>query len=124
MSTSTVPNLYTFYNPQYALSNILGVVTIKGIDYLDMLDPRIIKFINSVKNFQITVYDSSVPLTTLAYQIYGTTTLYWTILVFNGYFHELEIPVGAVLKLPNLNDFKDIFIPQVAAQRRGQTITV
>lgn len=46
-------------------------------------------------------WTSNMKITTLSYQVYGTTSLWAIILYLNGYSHPDEIPAGATLLLPS-----------------------
>lgn len=78
----------------------------------DFMSGRLITLLYQIKAYRIYTYPGSrPPLTTISYQHYGNTSLWWAILFYNGYIHPGEIPGGVALKIPALSTvtiFKDM----------------
>ena len=70
--------------------------------WVDPLDPRLLKLLDGVKVYKTITWNGT-PLTTLSQRFYGTTSLHFIFLMFNGFIHPQEIPMGTTLKVPTLN---------------------
>ncbi len=98
------------YNPVFSRINLMNPVTVSVPNpfkpnfpiqeiLLDRLSTRyvdIMKYLNSYTNYTWT----GIKITTLSYQYYQTTTLWWLILMYNGLSHPLELTPGMLLKIP------------------------
>lgn len=62
------------------------------------------------------------PITSVAYQLYGTTSLWYVLLSVNGYAHPHEIPKGAVLYVPNLRDLEALLKAASTKSLRGEIV--
>lgn len=69
--------------------------------WVDPLDPKLLNLLKTDK-FETVVWNST-PITTISYRFYGTVSLWYAILAYNGYYHPQEIPNGATVKIPLLN---------------------
>lgn len=73
------------------------------------------------KTMESVKYDGQ-PITTLSYKTYGTTSLWYIILLVSGYAHPHEIPIGAKLLLPRIEDI-DKILKQQPVSNRGRVVT-
>lgn len=87
-------------NPLYQKKNFQPIITIDGINYRDTLAQKYVDFIPRLTAFATFIYTGE-QLTTISYRFYGTTTLWWLILMFNGYYHWMEIDPGTILRIPS-----------------------
>lgn len=69
------------------------------------LDMELLRNVSSLTPVQ---YVENTRITTLSYNLYGTTSLWAVLLYLNGYMHPDEIPPGATLLVPSLSDINDI----------------
>lgn len=72
------------------------------------------------KDMQAVTYDGK-PITTVAFQAYGTTSLWWVLMYVNGHVHPHEIPRGSVLYIPAMADLAPI-IETTTPSRRGTIV--
>lgn len=89
--------------------------------WIDPLDPRVQKLLKG----QIAGYIvySGQAITTISYNAYRTTTLYWLILMVNGYLFAEDIPYGTKLKILDISSLaKEIRPGQPAKSRRGTVV--
>lgn len=89
--------------------------------WIDPLSPEIQKIKRLNKSEMRAVRFDGKPITTISTQIYGTTSLWWVLLLINGYAHPEEIQRGAVLLVPNISDITKI-ISVEAVSRRGTIV--
>ena len=103
-----IPKTSSYLNEQISLTKLQGIIPgdpqapdpINLLDWYDPLDFTV----NSIFNGNIPVTFetySGEPITTLSYRITGNTTFWWVILMFNGFLHPDEIPIGTVLRIPS-----------------------
>lgn len=101
---------YTFYNPKYERAKVMRTVEFNdNVFYLDIFDPKLVELMRNIKRYKPYQYDITIPLTTVSYKSYMTTTLDWVILMYNGFCHEFEIEDGTVLKVPALSSIGSVF---------------
>lgn len=89
--------------------------------WIDPLSPRIINILDRMKQLDQYKYVSNKPITTVSYELYGTTSAWWIILYLNGYMHPDEIADGATLKVPRSVDI-DILLQETAKNNKGKVI--
>lgn len=94
--------LSTNYAEEFTRSNFMAEVPseLDGTNWIDPLDPRLIAIFKEQTPYEEYKY-SSESITTLSYQFYSTTSLWWLILMFNGFLHPHDIPPGYALKIPS-----------------------
>ena len=91
--------------------------------WVDPLSPYIIKIRRLDKSKMRQARYDGKPITTIAYQLYGHTSLWWVLLLINGYAHPDEIQRGAILLVPSAQDIQKIM--QVDSKsRKGQIVEV
>ena len=116
---------YTFWNPKYERAKVMKTVKIDGVDYyLNIFDTRIMDLMRNITQFRQHPYDSSIPLTTVSHRYYGTTTLDWVIIMYNGYIHEFEIPDGTIMRIPSLSNVGRVFADVRQPSQVGQVTTI
>jgi len=92
------------------------------LPWVDPLCPKLLKLRRLPKSSMQTIrYTGSKPLTSISAEQYGTTTAWYVILLVSGFVHPQEIPPGAILYLPRLQDIKEILAPR-QPNRRGQIV--
>lgn len=67
---------------------------------LDPLSPVFTQLRNQVNSWTTLEYKGQ-PFTTLINTLYGNTSVWWLVLYYNGYISPLDIPHGAILRIPN-----------------------
>ncbi len=81
--------------------NMDTFVTSYGDQWVDPLTPRITDlqevFQDSLTQYK---YIGGKPITTVSYELYGTTSAWWIILYLNGIMHPDEMSDGMTLKVP------------------------
>lgn len=116
---------YTFYNPKYEMINVMRPVQVSDtVYYVNVFDPRIIEMMLGITEWRAYTHDSTVPLTTVSYRYYNTTTLDWVILTYNGGIHEFEIEDGALLRIPSLASVGQVFAQARSPSRIGQSTSI
>jgi len=88
----------TNYSPKY-LQTEHHKVGSNGL-WQDPLSPAVIGLRKAVTKYSTITYRGE-PITTICRNEYNTTTIWWIVLMYNGYIHPSEIKVGSLLKLPN-----------------------
>lgn len=108
LTTVVAPS--TNYSSSYLLPNYMHPVELLEEDYdesvdlfLDIYDHKLFSFLNTVTRWYYHRWDGTKKITTLAYETYGNTTVWWIIPLFNGYTHYLEIPYGTILRIPDIS---------------------
>lgn len=96
--------LSTNYDPSFARSAFMATVvsTDDGSVWIDPLDQRLLNLLNGDIPYDAFSYRSE-SITTISFRYYRTTSLWWLIVMFNGFIHPHEIPSGYVLKIPKLS---------------------
>lgn len=137
-SQSTARAISTGVEVKYLRTQIMELVENKLVNFLDLsadpehrfnkkwidpLSPFIIKLRRLDKSKMRQARYDGKPLTTISYQLYGTTSLWWILLLINGYAHPDEIQRGAVLLVPNAVDIQKV-IQVDAKSRKGQIVEV
>lgn len=92
------------YNVSYERKNFMGNTKSQKYgeaDWVDPLDPRLIALLQGKVPYVEVVYTNQ-PITNISDTHYNTTTLWWLILMFNGYLHAHDIPDGVRLKVPSI----------------------
>lgn len=69
--------------------------------WYDPLDSKITGMLDSSRTVKTHRY-SGEAITTISYKHYGTTSLWYAILMFNGFSHVDEIPRGYDIKIPEV----------------------
>lgn len=77
-------------------------------DWIDPLSREMRSLLRLDKSKMQRMVYTNQRITSLAYDLYGNTSLWYPILLINGYCHPHEIPSGAVLYLPTLSDLNTI----------------
>lgn len=112
----------TFYNSQFSRGNLISFTTVEGEVVINLFDPLLNKAMSQIKNYQVYSYSEIDKIVNISYQAYGTTSLWWAILLFSGLIHPYEIPSGYVLKIPDLSDLISAVTPIV--NKIGQVVTL
>lgn len=98
-------SISTNYDPAFARTKFMETVVAtdyEAKEWVDPLDPRLLNLLSHDTPFTKYTYNSE-SMTTLSYLNYGTTSLWWLILMFNGFLHPHDIPSGYELKIPQLS---------------------
>ena len=117
--------LSTNYDQNFERSKFMDVVTSADDAslWIDPLDPRILNIIAGEIPYDIFSYRSE-SITTISYQYYSTTTLWWLIVMFNGFLHPHEIPSGYKLKIPKLSYIMNKVKKSTSDSIKGQVIQI
>ena len=97
----------SYASPEYFRSNLYGVENQIDLDnavidsLLDINNYQLTKAINTAPSLVSFTWDGNVPLTTISKDAYGTTSLWWLILRYNGFIGYWDIPLGATLEIPD-----------------------
>jgi hypothetical protein len=95
----------TYSNPKFYRSNFMAQVTLDdGTIINDIFDRRLVQLIRNISSSSNILYNDSMKLCNLSFSFYGTTSLDWVILVYNGFIHPYEIPSAITLLVPSYFD--------------------
>ena len=95
-----------------------------GDEWVDPLDPRIINMLSDFENdLEQYTYVSGKTITTVSFELYGTSSAWWIILYLNGIMHPDEIPDGKVLRVPSRSAMA-VLLQTTAKNNRGQQVTI
>lgn len=124
----------TNYSKSYDSANYMRVhnvaeldallTSVKQVSLLDMLDQNLIDLIYSLRTGQTVMIAQGTNLTTLAYKHYGTTTLWWVILLYNGLFHPMQLQAGMSINIPLKVDIDRYISSLVFENKIGQIVTI
>lgn len=89
-------------------ANTVDPDPINQLEWLDPLDLAYSNALNKTRTIGPHRYMGE-PITTVAYQHYGSTSAWHVILSFNGYLHQDEIPSGTDLEIPDLQQFLEMY---------------
>lgn len=97
----------TTYNQKYDRSRVLDTVE-HPIDgpVVDPLSQVILDMCAAVTTYDEYFYREGDRFTTLVYNVYGTTTIGWFVLYYNGVMSPLELVGGMLLRFPNLSEIE------------------
>jgi hypothetical protein len=101
------PALSSNFSSQYDITRFLPYVEIQYSNgYVetipDLLSWDFNKIINYCTTFSEVVFYGNVPLTTVVNRVYGTTSLLWLVVMYNGIIHPMEIPPGTIIRMPDI----------------------
>lgn len=101
------------YREEYDRTNLMKTVSDDNYPYTNILDPLDERLLKILKNSFIIdkILWNSTPITTISYKYYETTTLFYVILMYNGFLHEHDIPYGYEIKIPAID--KNLFSSRV-----------
>lgn len=96
--------------PKYWQSTFLPtIVTGDGERVIDVLSERFIELLESITvTTPYTVVEGD-KITTVCHQFYGTTSLYYLILYYNGLLFWDEVRPGDVIHIPSLGQINAFF---------------
>jgi len=95
-----------------------------GDSWIDPLDPRILNILETLSgDLELYTYVAGKSITTVSYELYGTTSAWWIILYVNGYMHPDEISDGALLKVPTGNAMA-ILLQETGKNNRGKEVRI
>lgn len=78
-------------------------------NYLDIFNPSYaINICKAIKSYVPYPFDGTLTIENISYRMYGTTSLWWIIIMYNGLTHPLEIQPGTVLFIPSISDINQI----------------
>jgi hypothetical protein len=104
--------------------NMGSFTTSLGDKWVDPLDPKIQNILKTVRKDLIQyTYVAGKSITTVSFELYGTTSAWWIILYLNGYMHPDEISDGATLKVPSEGAIMTL-LQEAARNNRGREITI
>lgn len=90
------------YDKTYSRLNFMGTVPDgSGNVWVDPLDPNLQSLLSGDIPYDVYVYKNDA-ITTISQNYYNTTSLWWLIVMFNGFVHPHMIPSGYSLKIPKL----------------------
>jgi hypothetical protein len=99
-----------FYRQNYMDAKTYEIVSENGdvftVSELDPLSESLQRFLEELTLFEIVDYDGR-QFTTIIYEKYGTTSLWWLVLLVNGLLSRTELRVGMALKFPILQEVQN-----------------
>lgn len=117
----------THNNEAFSINKFIPIFPIENpngdiFNHLDFLDHKLTTLLNNITAWTPYTYDGIEKISAIAYKFYNTTTLWWVIMMYNGYIHPLEITPGVVIKIPDINTVND-YLREVKKQT-GKIITI
>lgn len=77
--------------------------------WVDPLTPQMLDTLDRMRSrLKQYKYVGGTPMTTVSFDLYGTTSAWWIILYLNGYMHPDEISDGITLKVPDILDIQSM----------------
>ena len=107
--------LSTHMSAKHSINNFMPVIEVEYSDgkielRLDMLDRKLTQMLDIMTVWTPVVYDGTEHITTICFRAYGNTTLWWVVMMYNGFTHPLEIEPGTVIKMPSLSQITDYLL--------------
>jgi hypothetical protein len=90
----------------------------------DYLGADIVRTIKRIKDFTPYTFQGHEPLTTIAWDNYGTTTMMAVIMIYNGILHPLEMIPGSIIKLPNISELERKLLQRGIINNIGKTVVI
>lgn len=103
-SIASKQTISPYYDPEYERRQFMGTVASDNYgeaDWIDPLDPKLLRLLRGIIPYEEVIFTNK-PITGYSHDSYYNTTLWWLILMFNGYLHAGDIPDGTRLKIPSL----------------------
>lgn len=94
----------TNLNPAYLKAGYYEVKNVDGKDFRDVLTTRLISNIRAITSIRTHIWTQDDKLENLCFKYYGTTTVYWLVMIYNGIVCPFSIMEGAMLKFPSFSD--------------------
>lgn len=89
-------------HPDFRLGSLAQSYTgADGQSWIDPMSPNLVKLLNLPRTDRY-VYAKRKPLTTVSFEVYGNTSLWFLILSCTDYIHPHQIPIGEVILLPSV----------------------
>lgn len=104
--TNPLPQISTNQNQNYFMQSFMGTVNVAfddgaGTEWLDILDPNVESFMEAITTATPALDNVAIPITTVVFRHYQTTSLWWFYLMFNGVMHPLKRVGGQRMYFPN-----------------------
>lgn len=90
-------------------------------EWVDPLHPLIRKLKRMPKRDMRPITYTGQKITTLSYEVYGNTSMWWIPLYVSGYCHPHEVPPGAILYFPSMQRLQELF-DVTPKTRRGSIV--
>lgn len=105
----------TNYAAKYNIVRFIPIIEIEYdngyVEHIpDTLNWNITKLLNNITEFEPVIFDGSIPLTTIVYRYYGTTTLTWLVEMYNGIVQPLEIVSGSTINMPSITEIDNMIL--------------
>lgn len=114
--------LSTASAPRYWETTFLPVVSLPDGGVPDILSDRIVDLLDSITISTPYTIREGDKITTICFEFYQTTSLYYLLLYYNGLLFWDELQPGDVIQIPNLEQINDFFGRN--RQQIGQRISV
>lgn len=116
------------YSARYERSNVLKTQNIDqgdgtSVEYLQYFNDEYYSLLDNIRSFNPYQNVRRLPITTIAQNELGTTTLWWLIVVYNGYLNALNIDIGNILSIPQRQDVDSIF-SSLPKSNKGTTVEI
>ena len=93
--------------------------------WVDPLSVKVHLLLEAKKTMMPIQLTEKKPITTLSWELYGTTSMWAVILYLNGYMHPDEIPPGATLLVPSLASIDSLRAEaEIATSNYGKSFVV
>lgn len=110
-------------NTAYLKSNFMESVsepTYPFRKWSDPLDHRFVSLLATTVAYTEVQYKGQ-PLTTISFKEYNTDSLWWIVLLYNGFTHPSDIPDGYMLRLPDISIINEASSANTANASRTAT---
>lgn len=67
----------------------------------DPLSQKLLDLVENIPTYKVHMYSADETFTTLVYRAYGSTSLWWLVLLYNGLFSPLDLMPGMVINFPD-----------------------
>lgn len=111
----------TQYNEKYARSRFQAIAMLNGIPEIDYFSSRFQEAILRVKTATPYMFSQGDKVVNISHRAYGTTSLWWVIMLYNGFVHPYDVSAGDTLRIPDLYEITRA-IAEVNVPRIGEVI--
>lgn len=91
--------------------------------WINIHSPKVMSLLRLPRTLPAT-FNNSIPVTTQSNKLYGTTSLWWLIIMCSDYVHPSCIPTGTIIMLPTAEQIQSQLVEETYNGLRGQIVTI
>lgn len=99
----------TVSDPKYWETTFSSTISLNNQPYIDVLSDKYIDLLDGISTATDYIVKDGDKLTTVCYNFYGNTSLYYLILHYNGLLFWEEVQPGDIVRIPNIGSINNFF---------------